>query len=269
MQLSPPPASPGSPHREVSGPRSFSSECSSRVTPSFCIGAGRWAPSSSHSGPSCSSFGLAFLGENAGNLLLGLAMSLHATSIVHLIGPWLRELGAGSRILACLAAVGGLVVFGYLPLQEVAHRTLFFPIVTEQGPVVVRPTRDPAGVRRGDWIVYWQARFRGNQIIVEEGTGFGPVLALPGETVEFTPSFVRVNGKPQPRQPGMPVEGSVTVPDAHWFVWARFGSIRNPVFAQGDLQSLILDRSIVPTDGLRGHAYSRWFHRRQVFTTLP
>ncbi|MGE3311333.1 MAG: hypothetical protein AB7O66_15305 [Limisphaerales bacterium] len=213
--------------------------------------------------------GLAFLGGTAGNLLLGLAMSIHATSIVHLVSPWLRDLAAWQRILASLASVGGLVVFGYLPLQELAYRKLFFPIISDQGAVVIRPTRDPAGIRRGDWIVHWLARYRGASVIIEEGTSFGPVLALPGETVEFTPTHLNVNGKSLPLQAGMPTDGSVSIPEGHWFVWARFGSIRNPAFAQGDLQSIRLDRSIVPTNSLRGRPYSRWFHRQQVLTTPP
>jgi len=212
---------------------------------------------------------LAFLGENAGNLFLGLAISLHATSIVHLISPWLRELNAGQRILASFAAVAGLIVFAYLPLQELTYHKLFTPIVTDQGSVVVRPTRNPAEVRRGTWIVHQTtARHGGETVRVREGIAFAPVLALPSDTVVFTRAAVRVNGTGFSRQNDMPTEGSMVVPEGHWFVWPRLNVAINTAGVDADtLRDVRLSQASVPFENLRGIPFSRWFHRQQVLAT--
>ena len=212
--------------------------------------------------------GLAFLGENAGNLFIGLAISLHATSIVHLIGPWLRDLRVHLRILASLMVVLGFIVFVYLPIQELAYHKLFVPIVTEQGSVIVRPSRTPAGVHRGDWLAYWMPRYHADAVIIPEGLSFGSVVALAGETVEFTPAFVRVNGRAYPRQEGMPQDLSVSVPEGHWFIWPRFAQVENRGNIHADtIRAAMIDRALVPQKNLRGRPFSRWFHRQQVLTT--
>lgn len=213
--------------------------------------------------------GLAFLGETAGNLLLGLAISLHATSIIHLISPWLRDLNAAQRILGSLVAVCGLIVFAYLPLQELTYHKLFTPIVTDQGSVIVRPTHNPAEVRRGTWIVHQTTgRGFGPSIQVREGIAFAPVLALPGDTVAFTRASVRVNGTDLPRQHDMPTEGSMVVPEGHWFVWPRLNVAVNRAGVGADtLREVVLNQASVPFENLRGIPFSRWFHRQQVLTT--
>jgi hypothetical protein len=214
--------------------------------------------------------GLAFLGENAGNVFLGLAISLHATSLVHLISPWLRELNAAQRILASFAAVAGLIVFAYLPLQELTYHKLFTPIVTDQGSVVVRPTRNPAGVRRGTWIVHLNTARSGGGVVIREGIAFAPVLALPGDAVAFTRAAVRVNGSDLPRQNDMPTEGSMVVPEGHWFVWPRLKVAVNTAGVDAEtLRGVMLGQSSVPFENLRGIPFSRWFHRQQVLTTPP
>lgn len=211
--------------------------------------------------------GLAFLGQAPGNVLLGLAISLHATSLVHLLGPWLKDITLGYRIASAGVAVGGLVVFFYLPLQEFAHYRYFRPILTHQGVVIVHPTRNPKTVRRGDWIVYHQERSNMGQVIVQEGTSFGPVLGGPGDTIEFTPSVVRVNGKPQPRQEGMPTAGSVTVDQDRWFVWPRLSHAQRGNVDDDTIRAAIFARAEVPFERLRGRPFARWFHRRQILET--
>jgi hypothetical protein len=215
--------------------------------------------------------GLAFLGENVGNLLLGLAISLHATSIVHLISPWLREVSAPQRILASFAAVAGLIVFAYVPIQQLTYHNLFMPIVTDQGSVVVRPTHNPAEVRRGTWIVHQTtARSGWGAVRVYEGISFAPVLALPGDTVAFTRAAIQVNGTDLPRQNDMPTEGSMVVPEGHWFVWPRLNVAVNTAGVDAEtLRGVMLSQSSVPFDNLRGVPFSRWFHRQQVLTTPP
>ena len=49
--------------------------------------------------------------------------------------------------------------------------------------------------------------------------GFGPVLAVPGDRVEFSTKAFSVNGVPQPLLPHMPAGGKLVVPENHWFIW--------------------------------------------------
>ncbi|MBX3744692.1 MAG: hypothetical protein KF833_05235 [Verrucomicrobiae bacterium] len=212
--------------------------------------------------------GLAFLGGTAGNVILGLAISLHPISVVHLLSPWLRELPIHYRILGALAVVLGLLVFIWLPVQELTHRTLFAPIVTDQGFVVVRPTRNPGAVLRGTWIVHQTTTHAGGGVIVRAGTSIAPALALPGDTITFSASAVRVGTVAHPRQDGMPTEGSWTVPPDHWFVWPRLQvTVNTAGIDDTTIREIALRHALIPHENLRGVAFHRWFHRPQILTT--
>lgn len=212
--------------------------------------------------------GIACLGQMPGNLLLGLAMSLHATSVIHLLAPWLQPLRLHLRLLGAVAATLGVMVFLYLPAYEVTSANWFQPIVTDQGPVVVRPTRNPAEVRRGTWIVHETPRLNATGLIVRSGVAFAPVLALPGDTVEFHRATVRVNGTDLPRQENMPTEGSLVVEEGWWLVWPRLNVLVNNAGADAEtFRDVALSQASIPFANLRGIAFNRWFHREQVLTT--
>lgn len=212
--------------------------------------------------------GIACLGQVPGNLLLGLAMTLHATSVIHLLAPWLQSLKLHLRLLGAVAATFGVMVFLYLPAYEVTSANWFQPIVTDQGPVVVRPTHNPAEVRRGSWIVHETPRLRATGLIVHSGVAFAPVLALPGDTVEFHRGTIRVNGTDLPRQDNMPTDGSLVVQEGHWFVWPRLNVVANNAGLDGEnLRGIALGQASIPFPNLRGIAFKRWFHREQILTT--
>ena len=208
--------------------------------------------------------GLAFLGQLPASLFFGLAISIHATSLVLLISPSLRTLTPPYRILTSGVAVAGLIVFAYLPLQELTSHYLFQPIQSGDEIIVVHPTRNPAGIRRGDWVVYQTEHVNLGQVIFHAGLGFGPVYAFPGETVEFKSGFLLVGGKTFPAVSGMPTSGSVQVPDNCWFIWHHLRTLRSVGVDAETIQASIAGQSIVDRRQIRGRPFNRWFHRPQI-----
>jgi len=208
--------------------------------------------------------GLAFLGQSPANVFFGLAVSIHATSVLHLIAPWLRTSTLGLRLASCAAAVAGVIVFFYLPLQELTSHFLFKPIQTSDDIVVIRPMRNPAHIERGDWVVYRSEYSNSGSVVFHSGLGLGPVYAFPGETVEFAQGFIRVAGKSLPAAPGMPASGSIQVPENCWFIWPHLRTLRSVGIEAEVIQAAIANHSIVDRRNLRGQPFARWFHRPQI-----
>lgn len=208
--------------------------------------------------------GLAFLGQSPANVFFGLAISIHATSVLHLIAPWLRTSSVALRLASCAAAIAGVIIFVYLPLQGLTSLFLFKPIQAGEEIVVVRPTRNPAHIQRGDWVVYRSEFSNSGSVVFHSGLGLGPVYAFAGETVEFGQGFVRVAGKSLPAAPGMPTSGSVSVPENCWFIWPHLRTLRSVGISADVIQAAIANQAIVDRQNFRGRPFSHWFHRPQI-----
>lgn len=211
--------------------------------------------------------GIVFLGLPSASLFFGLAISVHATSVIHLMGPWLRQTTLGHRFAGGAAAVAGLILFVYLPLQALTSHFFFTPIHHLEDTVVLRPTRNPAGIRRGDWIAYQMDFTRLGAMVFQGGMSLGPVMGFPGETVQFHPGYLVINGKTYPREPSMPTHGDVAVPESTWFVWPRLRNVRTIGVDAETIQASIVSQSIVPQSQIRGRPFARWFHRQQLLAT--
>lgn len=215
-------------------------------------------------------FGLLFssligLGTAWSGVGIGLMIFLHASSILFLIRPWLGETGIGTRLITSVITAIALIQFAYLPLQDLAERLFFLPLQYSGRPVVIRPWSTPPRLRPGDWVAYRIDPHRSSapRVMVHEGYGLGPILAVAGDTVVFGPDAIRVNGVAFPRQASMPASGEVRLLPGHRFIWPQLQEIVRRGVEQESVNATLISLAQVPDDALVGQPYGRWFFRKQ------
>jgi hypothetical protein len=203
------------------------------------------------------------LGHGWSNLGFGLLVSIHASGVLYLAAPWLAGCRLPFRLAIGVMTVGVLILTVYLPLQGWLQRNVCRPLRVEGRVVVVRPGGDPARVRRGDRVAYQLSGATQAGVVLPAGIGFGAVLAVGGDQVEFTPQEVKVNGRGHPRQRWMPVEGEVPVPEGCWFIWPRVEPRVVGAVSDATIENVLFSSSLVWQDAFVGRPYRRWLLRKQ------
>jgi hypothetical protein len=205
-----------------------------------------------------------WLGYPVANIAFGLLLSAHVTSLLFLFNPWLAGARFIFRILfgmALLLIVGGCI---YSPLRRQLQAHYLMPLRINDQAVVVRRSSSAHLVKRGDRIAYELPGTRVPGVMVRQGFGLGPVLAIAGDQIRFTTNAFLVNHSVLARRPGMPTSGELLVPKNHWFIWPELAIGGNGNAA--GITPAMLELAIVPESAFVGRAFNRWFWRRQ---TLP
>jgi hypothetical protein len=207
-----------------------------------------------------------FLGYPLGTLALALLMSIHVTGVVAYYQPVVAAARLGIRLAAafalCLLTIGVV----YLPLRDLLEERWFMPLQVKGQVVVIHRLTSPVTLRRGEWIAYRNPEFdsyAGRHLIVHAGINFAPVLAVPGDHLEFSPQAFSVNGVAQPHRQNMPVSGELTVDRNCWFAWPEMA-----IFAHGNvpgISDMVMRMAMVSKDELIGKPFDHWFWRRQSF----
>ena len=203
-----------------------------------------------------------WLGHPIASVAFGLLLSAHVTSVLFLLGPWLANVRFGFRMaysLMVVALVGGCL---YTPVRNQIQKHFVMPLRIRERVVVVQTGSSSKAVWRGDWIAYALSREGGNESYVRGGLSLGPVLAVAGDRVRFTPGGFEVNGVRHPLLPHMPTSGEMIVAEKHWFVWPDFamrghGNMMNA-------SATMLQLASVPETRFVGKPFKRWFWRRQL-----
>ena len=217
---------------------------------------------------------IAALGYLIGNVGYGLIIAAHASSIIFLEGHWLRErCQFGSRL--ALAVVTLLVVWLaiYAPLVGFAERHWIVPLRVRDKVVIVQRRVLMQAIKRGDFVVYsmreggaGDAHRGGGAVRVQAGFGWGPVLAVARDRVEFSTNSFAVNGVARPLRPHMPMSGDLVVPEKHWFVWPELDINQNGNTSEATISAMMLQMAVVPEAQFVGKPFKRWFGRRQVLS---
>lgn len=206
---------------------------------------------------------IVWLGTPLANLGFGLMLSLHVTSIIFLLNPWLIQARLPFRIasgLMVLLVVGGGI---YTPLREELESRWLLPLRVNGNVVIVQTLTAAQAVRTGDWLAYAIAPERGQGLYVHAGLGLRPVLAVAGDRIRFTPLALEINGVAQPRLAHMPTSGELVVPEKNWFLWPEL-AISNPGgAAEPALTATMLQLALVSERQFIGKPFQRWFWRRQ------
>ena len=208
------------------------------------------------------------LGYPVGSAAYGLAISLHAMSIVLLEGLWLKNARFGTKLSATMLTLFAVWALMYAPLVRLAERHWVMPLRVGNRVMIVQKGVAPQSIKRGDWLAYEippghapgaQAQY------VHLGAGFGidPVLGLPGDRVCFTPQGVLVNDQPFPRAPRMPTEGELVVPKKVWFIWPSLDiEVRGRV-PEANISATLQRTAMVTQEQIIGRPFKHWFGRRQ------
>ena len=212
------------------------------------------------------------LGYQLGGVGYGLMISAHASSIIFLEGCWLREqcsFGVRLALAGCTLVVVWLAF--YAPLIGFAERHFIMPLRVRGNVVIMQQVSSPSRIKSGDWVMYslksesmGDAHRGGGAVWIQAGLGFGPVLALAGDSVEFSTNCFTVNGVAQPLRPHMPTSGELVVPEKHWFVWPEFDIYQHGNVSEANLTAIMLQMSTVSEVEFIGKPFKHWFWRRQI-----
>ncbi len=211
-----------------------------------------------------------WLGYPAGNFAFGWLISIHTSSIGCFCAPLLGDNSMRRRLLFTVATLLAISLFIYWPARDFVSDHLLLPLRVHGNVVVLRRIVAPRSVHRGDWVGYkihtsnrGMAHGGHGEVVVESGMGLGPVLAMPGDKVEFSPEALLVNGVAQPRTPDMPVEGGLVVPEKQWLIWPRM-FVANRNVAMAVISQAALETALVPWEELVGKPFHRWLWRKQI-----
>jgi hypothetical protein len=203
-----------------------------------------------------------WLGYPAGDMAFATLLSVHASSLAMFIRRQTPHRGFVFRIATAVA----MVVFFTFYVYEPARRLLgnyIVPLRSGDHVIVAKRSR-LRDLRRGDWVLY---EIKGNQILgqarIENGYGEGPILAVPGDMVEFSSSGFTVAGIQSPLQPFMPTSGGFTVGQNRWFVWPAV-TLQNGHSTATIVSGLLLGHSMVTQETYVGRPFDRWFWRKQT-----
>jgi hypothetical protein len=206
-----------------------------------------------------------WLGQFAATAAIGLMLSIHVSSITFLFGPYLAAERLRFRLGFTLAAMVALVALLYLPGRSWIENHWLLPLQYGGKVVVVRRLGPDAELRKGDWVAYSLPEAGGQGFYVRSGFGFGPLLAGPGDRVQFTPKALMVNGRPQPKLANMPDDGEWAVGERSWFVWPELAiTVRGQAPAPATLSATLLRLGNVSAGQVVGKPFERWFWRNQM-----
>ena len=205
---------------------------------------------------------IVLFGSQLANLPFGLLLALHASSLGFIVDKMLPGAQFGTRLIT---AAGLLLFLGccvYLPARNLVQDRWFLPLRLKDEVVIVHRQAPDKSLRRGDVIAYSFESVHGDGVVLHGGYGLGPVLALPGDSVRFTPTSFEVNGQPQPRLALMPQSGEMTINQRQWFIWPDF-DISGHGYVMDKVPETILRVGLISEPQFLGKPCGHWLWRRQ------
>ncbi len=208
-----------------------------------------------------------WLGYPFGNFAFGLLLSVHASGFIYYCSPYLLGKPFSERIIFTVLALLGIGLMLYMPARHVLQNHWLMPLRANGNVFVVQRIFPAQSVKRGDWVAYkleghifTNHGFEGHY--GRNGAGFGPVLAMAGDTVTFSTNAFFVNEVSQPLLPYMPTSGTLTVAENQWFIWPSYS-----ISGRGDgnrIADLMMSAAMVSKDQFIGKPFNRWFWRKQI-----
>ena len=218
----------------------------------------------------CTLLGMVFvvgLGHSAANLAFGMLISLHVTGFVFYCQPLLNDEPFWGRLRFTFLAMLAVAALLYWPTRSYVLGRWLTPLRLHGQVMVVQRQFEPRKIQRGDWVAYTLERQQegphGNVVVLNAGMGLGPVLAVPGDQVQFGTNGYSVNGLLQTNLWRMPTAGGFTVSEKNWFIWPDLGISGYGHVQEASIDSVILDMASVNFTNFYGKPFHRWFGRKQ------
>ncbi len=221
---------------------------------------------------SCVCAALLFAGSTIGSVFLGLAVSVHVSSVLDIVLPASRQLQ--TRIAYSLLCCGWVALIVYLPVGWLASgmaapRQIMQTMSPLQPGDVLLVNRWAYAASRpqpGDVVLYQIGRgqVRGQTIglntrIVLEGERIDRILARAGQEFTWDGGVMSVNGQPvsyRPLNPArMPAQLKITVPENYVLIMPTTGLADRYDLNGLDWQAI----SLVPEHELLGKVYLRHY----------
>lgn len=211
---------------------------------------------------------VAWFGYPLGNYAFGLIISIHTSSLVYYCGPAMQAWELKNRIFFTVLVLMAVGFLFYGPLRDFIQYRFLMPLQMNGRVIVVQKFALVSSVKRGDWIAYRIAYSYENGddawVHIHSGIGFGPVLGMAGDSVEFSSKGFLVNGVLRPSLAYMPSSGSFVVAQKQWFIWPNY-SVSGHGYAS-HVTSIMLGLANVSEQQYAGKPFKHWFWRKQ---TLP
>lgn len=190
------------------------------------------------------------VGLSNASLFFALASMIHSISAITVLRDvWTERQNEENKARPVIFGILLVTLLYYGVFQNQVLDRLVVALRVGHQLVLINPRTKPDSLGLGDWVAY-RVSARGNSL------GFGQILGLPGDKVQFSPGAVAVNGLRYERvSPQMPKAGEWTVPYDRFLVWqGRYGWVFGVV---------LVDRPDV-----MGRPHKSWFGRTQEFTGL-
>lgn len=208
-----------------------------------------------------------WIGYRPATVALTAMISIHASSILHMQRRWLADLQLWLRIAWSVLLFVVVSACVYAPLCGQLERRWFMPLRIGERVFVIRTSATPRLVRRGDRVAYrimeqgWGQH--GAAVRIGEGYGIGQVLAVGGDKVSFSESWVSVNQELLPRRPYMPAQGDMTVAEGSWFIWPDVAILERGNAQAGVTVEAMKQLATVREPEFVGVPFRRWWWRKQ------
>ena len=213
---------------------------------------------------------IAGFGHGSGNLAFGLLLAVHATGFVYYCSPFLVEEDLRGRLIFTLLALLAIGLLIYLPIRNVILQHWVVPLRVGRNVIIVQRQVAPADVKRGDWVMYSYSgdqtgdAHRGGAVWIQAGFGWGPVLAMGGDRVEFSTNGFQVHGEAHPLLPYMPTSGELVVPEKHWFIWPEFDISGHGNVGEANISAAMMQVATVSQQQFIGKPFKQWLWHRQI-----
>jgi hypothetical protein len=207
---------------------------------------------------------LIWLGYPLANLVFGLMISLHVSSIIFLLNHWLSELSLVRRLLISLAILFVVSRLIYIPTLDLMEKHLAMPLRVRDRVVVANTMLGNQSIKRGDWVAYHFIGGSGHGVRIRDGYGLDPVLGMPGDRVRFGSTRFEVNGKTFTRLAHMPAKGELVVPEKQWFIWPSLDTVTQRNVAEESISEAVLGSALIPKEQFIGKPFRHWFWRQQA-----
>jgi len=215
------------------------------------------------------------MGTIVGNLAFGMIISIHTTGLLYYCHPALGELHLLRRIAVTATVLAALGVLIYWPMRDYLTGHWLLPLRYNDRVYVVHRSSSTGNVHRGEAIAYKQGSYffsnhqRQGFSLDDSHLNLGIVLAVGGDSVNFSNGNFAVNEISHQSLAHMPAKGEVIVPDGCWFVWPDV-TIRNDWgVGEAGISSGMLQMATVTKAQFVGKPFVHWFWRKQTLPMIP
>ena len=208
---------------------------------------------------------VALLGNSWDNLVFAMLLSAHVSGFVFYCNPLVSS-ALRDRLLFTLLMVVLIRALVYYPAQTFVDNYLVSPMQWRDRVVIINREYSADAIRPGDWVAYTAQEYfvpGEGGVYAAGGLDLAPVLAVPGDVVEFSTDSYSVNGVPRPKLLHMPSSGSIVVPQKEWLVWPNL-AIDVHHIEPAVLSATLLQLSRVTEAQLIGKPFQRWFWWKQI-----